>query len=45
MKHYFISLVLNQPKNKAQEEAQEFAQQFNDCLIDENRLEGFKAKI
>ena len=45
MKQYFMSLVLNQPKNKAQEAAQEFAQQYKDCLIDETRLEGFKAEI
>lgn len=45
MKQYFLKLELNQPKNKAQKAAQKFAEQYQDCLIDESRIEGFKTLI
>lgn len=45
MKHYFMQLELNQPKNKAQKALQEFAQQYADCLIDEESYKKFKTKL
>lgn len=41
MKQYFMWLKLNQPKNQAQEHLQNFAKEWNNCLIDEERMDAF----
>ena len=44
MKQYFMHLQCYIPKNKAHEAVQEFIRQYNHCLIDETKLNEFRAE-
>lgn len=45
MKQHFMQVQSYQTKNKAHAEAQQFVEQYDNCLIDDIKLEEFKEKL